>query len=59
MLRSPNHTKIIYIYVRQTEKRGSNVYSLVTMLLQISHIIVSIFSGVILVTVCIKKWQTY
>ena len=34
---------------------GSNVYSWSTKLLQISHIIVSIFSGVIIVTVNIKK----
>ena len=38
---------------------GSNVYSWFTKLLHISHIIVSIFSGVIIVTVNIKKWRTY
>ena len=37
---------------------GSNVYSWFTKLLQINHIIVSIFSGVIKVTVNFKKWRT-
>ena len=38
---------------------GSNVYSWFTKLLQMSHIIVSKFIGVIIVTVNIKKWRTY